>query len=57
VLQCLVNKGLLTEEKHEGRDSTYWKTAKLYAICPQIVDVVLPEIDSLVEEYDRQHPS
>lgn len=57
MLQCLVNKGLLTEEKHEGRDSTYWKTAKLYAICPQIVDVVLPEIDSLVEEYDRQHPS
>jgi hypothetical protein len=57
VLQGLVNQGLLTEEKHEVRDSTYWKTAKLNALCSQIVDVILPGIDSLVEEYDKQHPS
>jgi hypothetical protein len=57
VLNSLVNQGLLTEEKHEGRDSEYWKTTKLYALCPQIVSVELPTIDSLVEEYDILHPT
>lgn len=57
VLNSLVNQGLLSEEKHEGRDSEYWKTTKLYALCPQIISVELPIIDSLVEEYDRLHPT
>lgn len=54
-LECLVNQGLLTEEKHEGRDSTFWKTPKLYALCPEIVRYDLPGIQDMVEEYDRQH--
>gem|GEM_PF-1802393 len=32
----------------------YWKSPKPHAFCPQIVQVILPGIDSLVEEYDRQ---
>jgi hypothetical protein len=55
VLDCLVNQGLLTEEKHEGLDSTYWKTAKLHALCPEIVRYHLPGIQDMVEQYDRQH--
>jgi hypothetical protein len=47
---------MFTEEKRGGLEY-YYKTAKLYALCPQIVDVILPGIDSLVEQYDRQHPS
>jgi hypothetical protein len=35
----------------------YCKSPKLHALCPQIVQVILPVIDPLVEEFDRQHPS
>jgi hypothetical protein len=56
VLDCLVRQGMFTEEKRGGLEY-YYKTVKLYALCPQIVDVILPGIDSLVEQYDRQHPS
>jgi hypothetical protein len=57
VLQCLVNQGLLKVEKHEGQDPLYRKTAKLYALCPEIVKYDLPVTKDMVEEYDRQHPS
>lgn len=57
VLNCLVKQGLLREEKHEGRDPEYWKTAKLYALCTEIVKYDLPEIQNMAEEYDRRHPS
>lgn len=56
VLDCLIKQGMLTEEKRGGLDY-YWKTPKLYALCPQIVQVILPVIDPLAEEYDRQYPS
>ena len=52
-----LQQGLIREEKHEGSDPPYWKTAKFKELCPKIVDVVLPVIDPLVEEYDKQHPS
>ena len=35
----------------------YWKSPKPHAFCPQIVQVILPGIDYLLEEYDREHPS
>jgi hypothetical protein len=56
VLASLIKQGMLTEEKRGGLDY-YWKTPKLFALCPQIVQVILPVIDPLLEEYDRQHPS
>lgn len=56
VLNCLVNQGLLKEKKHEGHDSEYLKTTKLYALCPDIVKYDLPVIKDLVEEYDKHHP-
>jgi hypothetical protein len=43
--------------KIRGGLDYYWKSPKLHPLCPQIVQVILPGIDSLVEEYDRQHPS
>jgi hypothetical protein len=54
VLAQLIAQGLIREEKHEGRDSTYWKTSKLNALCPKILKYQLPIIDPLVEEYDKQ---
>lgn len=54
VLAELIAQGLIREEEHEGRDSTYWKTSKLEALCPKILKYILPIIDPLVEEYDRQ---
>jgi uncharacterized protein YqeY len=53
----LIAQGLFREEEHEGRDSTYWKTSKLKALCPKILKFILPIIDPLVEEYDRQQPT
>jgi glutamyl-tRNA(Gln) amidotransferase subunit E len=53
----LIAQGLFREEEHEGRDSTYWKTSKLKALCPKILNFILPIIDPLVEEYDRQQPT
>jgi len=43
--------------KIRGGLDYYWKSPKPHAFCPQIVQVILPGIDSLVEEYDREHPS
>jgi hypothetical protein len=57
VLAELIAQGLIREEEHEGRDSTYWKTSKLKALCPKILKFILPIIDPLVEEYDRQQPN
>lgn len=56
VLNSLINQGMFTEEERGGLDY-YWKTTKLHNLCPQIVQVHLPSIDFLVEEYDKQHPS
>jgi hypothetical protein len=56
VLDSLIKQGMLTEGERGGLDY-YWKSPKLHALCSQIVQVILPGIDSLVEEYDRQHPS
>jgi glutamyl-tRNA(Gln) amidotransferase subunit E len=53
----LIAQGLFREEEHEGRDSTYWKTSKFKALCPKILKFILPIIDPLVEEYDRQQPN
>jgi hypothetical protein len=54
VLDSLVNQALFKEEREEGRHSVYLRTDKLKALCPEILRVILPVIDSLVEEYDRQ---
>ena len=56
VLDSLIKQGMLREEELGGLDY-YWKSPKLHALYPQIVQVILPVIDPLVEEYDRQHPS
>jgi hypothetical protein len=37
VLEELIAQGLFIEEEHEGRDSTYRKTSKLKARCPEIL--------------------
>ena len=55
VLEHLVSQGLLNKQKQQGRDSIYWRTDKLKELCPDIIRVQLPVIDSLVDEYDRQH--
>jgi len=55
VLDCLVNRGALREEKHHGQDFAYWRTDRLKALCPEIMRVMLPVIDRIVDEYDRQH--
>jgi hypothetical protein len=55
VLNCLVSRGLLSEEKHAGKDSTYWRTDKLNDLCPEILKYTLPVIDGMIDEYDRQH--
>ena len=47
VLAELIAQGLIREERHEGMDSTYWKTSK--ARCPEILKYVLPDIDAFVE--------
>jgi hypothetical protein len=54
VLTELIAKGVIREEKHEGRDSTYWKTSMFAALCPKILEVILPDIDAFVEEYNEQ---
>ena len=54
VLDSLVNQALFKEEREEGRHSVYLRTDKLKALCPEILRVILPVIDPLVEEYDRQ---
>jgi glutamyl-tRNA(Gln) amidotransferase subunit E len=56
VLAELIAQDLFIEEEHEGRDSTYWKTSKLKDLCPKVLKFILPIIDPLVEEYDRQQP-
>jgi hypothetical protein len=57
VLEELIAQGLFRKEEHEGRDSTYWKTSKLKALCPKTLQYILPIIDPFVDEYDRQHPN
>jgi hypothetical protein len=54
VLDSLVNQALFKEEREEGRHSVYLRTDKLKALCPEILRVILPVIDPLVEEYDRR---
>jgi hypothetical protein len=53
----LIAQGLFREEEHEGRDPAYWKTSKLKALCPKILKFILPIIDPVVKEYDRQQPN
>jgi hypothetical protein len=54
VLDSLVNQARFKEEREEGRHSVYLRTDKLKALCPEILRVILPVIDSLVKEYDRR---
>jgi hypothetical protein len=54
VLDSLVNQALFKEEREEGRHSVYLRTDKLKALCPEILRIILPVIDPLVEEYDRR---
>jgi hypothetical protein len=54
VLDCLVDKGLLEENKQKDADSVYWRTDKLKALCPEILRVGLPVIDALVRQYDKK---
>jgi hypothetical protein len=50
VLNSLISQSLLKRE-----EATYWKTSKLKELCPKILAFVLPGIDYLVDEYDKQH--
>jgi predicted transcriptional regulator len=55
IINCLVGRGLLVEENHDGEDSTYWRTDKLKTLCPEILKYTLPVIDPIVDEYDSRH--
>ena len=56
VMGSLVNQDLLTRElESDGKSYYYLKTSKLKALCPKISKVILPVIDFLVEQYEKEH--
>ena len=54
VLNSLIDYGLLKKVENP-KETTYQRTSKLKALCPEILKSNFPVIDRLIEEYDKRH--